>query len=569
VSLLSGCNLGLQPRGVDSGSSSGADNTANAGANTWLEWPKSSTLQDQETATTTRQGRCYRMGGIFVPCEGYGPSGSSGLVKDPVSGEKVVADVGPGLDEYTWDTINIDVPIRRYVGDIDRAVLAGTLSANAILKLAVYDVDSTEPCPEVDELFLNGHKLDNLTGQDDKWTLFQQGGISVKYLNFPTTPGKTAHNTITIKVNTKGCKENYATTVDWAKISFEAGPVVVLVHGINPTGHDWDSFHARLTSKGIVSDKSILLPYADFDKQGMRDPIMCDTPRYTSVTTNATQIINNLKRIATEYGTGNLTLVGHSKGGMDSKAAIFTIQNTPPSIVVGSTGATPVKEPLTIQSLVTINTPHLGTPAGDLGIELTLEQNHLIKEDEFDRLLGNPADFFQSFMQAQITSKLLGKNHVCDLTVARATKINSDYPIDFLHTFGTITDIAASPPNITSFDTEDLGDGNSQRGLDVWQRLYKFVGTTQYLTLDPIIDPITGRSLFSVIRVPKPPNVFETNDVLVTRTSARGSGIPLVIDGQPGIHHIEVINDLYVQALLPRLALQDPSGTHGVNWRKQ
>jgi hypothetical protein len=572
VSLLSGCNLGLQPRGVETPSSStGAESSVSAGANTWLEWPKSSTEE-----SLSPQLRCHHRPffGERDPCDvETGSTARSTFPKDPMSSEKVVVDVGSGLDSASIDLIEFDIPIRRYVGDVNKARNIGTLSQTAIVKLAAWDVDSFAQCPEVDEVFLNGHNIGTLQGTSNTWAMTNLS-IPIQYINFPAIPGTIGHNSLKIKINTNQCLKYFSTEIDWAKITFEAGPVVVFVHGINPSGNDWNSFKAKMDSEGIVSDSSIQLPYDDFDKQGMRDPIMCNSAKYDSVKKNQTDIIDNLKRIAIRYGTGDLTMVGHSKGGMDGKAAIFKLKNSPPSIIVGNTGVTSVQEPITIQSLVTINTPHLGTPAGDLGIESTLEDNHLIKQTdlnqtEFDRLLGKPSGWSQPLIQVKIVGTLLSKNHVCDLTVARATNINSNYPVDFSHAFGTITDIAISPPNLTSLDTDNIGDSNSSYGLDVWQRLYNFVATTQYLKLDRIIDPITGRSLFSVTRVPKPPHVFETNDVLVTRTSARGSGIPLVIDGWLGIHHTEVIEDPYVQALILRLALKAPSGTDGVNWRKQ
>jgi pimeloyl-ACP methyl ester carboxylesterase len=574
VSLLSGCNLGLQPRGVEPlPSSTGAESTAGAGANTWLEWPKSSPTEESVAlgVITPRRYECYH-GGNFCPDSKPPLRNSSGISFQHLSGEEVLVDVADGTDgyggtdQYTTE-INIDIPMKRYVGlteYFDQAFLSGTLSRNALLEFPIFDIDPpSSSCSEVAEVFLNNHRLGIAIGSPDAWKL-NKFIVPIQNINFPATPGDVAHNSFRINVNSRDCQdERWSAAVDWVKLSFKAGPVVVFVHGINSEGDTWIEFKNKVTVKGIVSDNSITLPYDDFDKNAFRDTRMCDDEKYTSTTVNAAKVAGALKGIAQKYGTGDLALVTHSKGGMDSKAAILLF-NPFPDIEVGNTGKSIVKETLSIQSLITINTPHLGTPAADLGILKVLEENLLTKPGEFDNILGKPKGSLwggiQAVAQWAALNKLLSKNYLCDLTTKKATIFNAGNPI-LVHKFGTNTDAPSSPPYLTLGDITDFGTSFSTLGLDVMQRLYEYVGNTQNLEFHR-----NFRGLYTVLWNTNAK--FSSNDILVTRSSAEGSGIPFVVNQKTGVHHTRVIQRVSDSNNVPDTVIRAAlTGTYGVDWR--
>lgn len=113
-------------------------------------------------------------------------------------------------------------------------------------------------------------------------------------------------------------------------------------------------------------------------------------------------------------------------------------------------------------------------------------------------------------------------------------------------------------PVLSSGDTANFGIPGSQLALDVWQRLYKYVGNTYKLAL--VTMPATG--LYSPIAANRS---FESNDILVSRSSAIDSGIFMVADHSLGIHHTEVVDRQDIQDIIITKAL---TNTSGVDWRK-
>jgi hypothetical protein len=570
VSLLSGCNLGLQPRGVEPlPSSTGAESSASAGVNTWLEWPTSSfDPVSPDNQPTPRRQWCQ---GIKHPynCDS-GSKKSTPFDFYPVNSENVVTDHGTGTDTtISSGSLTINVPIRRFVGYKpyqQKSLNNNTLSQKATIQLSVFTPDSTPSgCIGIDMWSINGYPLPAIPraikDSNVNWHLIE-ATIPIQSINFPLYPGVSADNLIQIDANINNCV-GWDIEVDWAKISFGAGPVVVFVHGINAEGSDWNKFNNYLMSSGIVSENSITLSYAPFDKSALRRPDMCTYAQFTSTKINALGIVDKSAKIAELYGTGELVLVGHSKGGMDSKLAIGIASSSKSKIEVGTTGSEKVTETLAFKNLVTINTPHLGTPAADLGILKTLEENKLSNKGEFDTILGPPkgslGGSIQIFAQQQVLGALLSGNFVCDLTTDKATKFDKNNPPYSYgkNIFGTNTDAALAPPYLSIVDVRNFKKVTSIAALDVFQRLYEYVGKTQMLKFT--IDPKTG--LYTAGK-PIPKN-FESNDILVSRTSAAGSGIPFVADQDRGIHHTAVIDDDFIQEKITLAAIK---GTNGVDW---
>jgi pimeloyl-ACP methyl ester carboxylesterase len=504
-------------------------------------------------------------GGIHY-CDSNGPQ--SGISYDPVSSKHVVvnSDGARGLDVLrNIGSLDIKVPIRRYVGaDLIKASSTNidTLSKMATLSFVVH-TPKNPSCRGVDNVYLNGLSLGPVTGMHSGRTSTDTDGswkewkieVPINKLKFPVSPGEVGNNFFSIDTNVQQCSD-WNVIVDWVKIDFKAGPVVVFVHGINSDGGSWQTFHDYLSDIGVVSDNSITLTYADFNKQALRRPELCATDQFTSTGRNSSYVIANLMLISHLYGTGELTLVAHSKGGMDSKAAIKKL-DTRFTTPVGSRENVAAQENLSIQSLVTINTPHLGTPAADLGILKVLEENSLTKGGEFGDILGSAATPMQYLYQAGALNYLLGKNYLCDLTTEKGVLLNSQSAMPS-NSFGTNTNAASSSQTINWFDAVNFGPAPSFLALDVVQRLYFYMGSTKKISFYRDV----GSGLYTAL--PYYNTSFEPNDILVSQTSAKGLGIPMVIDAARGLHHTSVVQNRSVQELIKDKALQ---GAFGVDWR--
>lgn len=475
----------------------------------------------------------------------------------------VVGDTTGNADNYTGGTITINIPIRRYVGNVDRALSNKTLSSSTQVSFPVFDVDEKAPgCAERDTAYLNGQLLGDVHGDNDIWQM-QTFNIDTRKLNFPRTPGETAHNTFTLQVDTGGC-EQWLASVDWVALKFKAAAPVVMVHGILSKGSVWDGAKAFFESKGLVADDSITLQYNDLDKDAITSPRSCKLSQFNTVTRNSRQLINEFKRIAQLYGTDELNIIGHSKGGIDSKAAIQKVAKSHTLVSLGEMNGQPVEAPLKFNSLITLNTPHLGAPAADLGVLKVLEDNKLARDGNFKDLIGVSTGLPFHPINSKIVRTLLSKDHLCDLTTQRATVLNDKYPID-IPVFATGTEAAAHPNadhSLPATDTSDMAPG-AALAAGTLEKLYRYTGTNRSLTYHRI----TVSNWFGVKR-----EVFEAdrvdgdwipNDVIVTTESAAGSNLPMVINGLEGQNHTRVNRP---GPVIDRVTQEAFNGAYGVKW---
>jgi pimeloyl-ACP methyl ester carboxylesterase len=231
------------------------------------------------------------------------------------------------------------------MGDVKKLVQSGVLKAEATLRLPVYDIDVNGypgyP-PEVDNISFNGHQLspNALTGDNGIWklNLFK---IPVEWINFPSDPGAggtptPVENTITINIDTaSGSDENWCMSVDWVELKLDISAVpVVFIHGINSNGNTWGTSQLRnqVNELGLPNSGTEV----NLGEGG-------------SYESRLPTLAGNINGYKNRWGVKQLTLVGHSRGGLDSRTYL------------ASPGGTE-----SIAQVIQIATPNAGSPFADL-----------------------------------------------------------------------------------------------------------------------------------------------------------------------------------------------------------
>lgn len=99
-----------------------------------------------------------------------------------------------------------------------------------------------------------------------------------------------------------------------ASLDFFAQAPIVLVHGINDTpANCWHDFVDEVSRAGFIGDTEV-----DFAGLSDKPGLDGDPPTYNgSVVDDVARIQLRLARILEDYGTSDVHLIGHSKGGLD------------------------------------------------------------------------------------------------------------------------------------------------------------------------------------------------------------------------------------------------------------
>lgn len=282
-----------------------------------------------------------------------------------------VTDAAPDLDTgcvfRNFGSIDFDVEVTRAVvmsaddlnadGTLKNAqamIDAGVLGPKAFLTMPAFDVDVAGAPgfpPEVDKISFNGEEIGELEGINNKWVM-NTFDIPIGKVRFPA-PGTSGApqgvaNTVRIDIDTASdpSEFNWCTSIDWGALRFKATSPVVLLHGMganprsDPVYNSFDSFAfaADLESRFLLVDKD----------QGLFPG---------SFALNASEVLPDaLKEIATRFGVDSLHLVGHSQGGIDSRAYLAL---NDPRIAEDGTG-------FEIVSLTSLAAPHDGTVLADV-----------------------------------------------------------------------------------------------------------------------------------------------------------------------------------------------------------
>jgi len=161
--------------------------------------------------------------------------------------------------------------------------------------------------------------------------------------------GSTGANAFKLVVSALGCNPGAAAanaTLTSATVDFFAEAPVVLVHGINDDqANCWQSYAPFLTSAGFIADMNVSFVGLADKGAGCNGSVVQDVGR----------IQQRLARLVHDYGTADVHLVGHSKGGLD--LVNFLVSDYPAMKSAGT---------LRVLSLQTLSSPHGGSVEADI-----------------------------------------------------------------------------------------------------------------------------------------------------------------------------------------------------------
>lgn len=288
-------------------------------------------------------------------------SGSSPYIPPTSTDEVFVADQGWHLDQYLFRNnvpggklvfyINLD----RYYSDqmhfdsngyLDNAadlINKHILPETATLKLVVYDVDHDSsydgnsdgvPDPEVDHVYVNDHLVVDASGQaikltsgNNTWSTWTTN-IPIEWLRFPQQKGSDTSkpapvaNKIAIDIDTT-TPGYWAVECDWGSLEIKT-PVrpVLLVHGFQPDGTSepeqyWADWLGWLND-AMTPAKTVRLG------------------GWSSYEDNAQIMAGVVPGFKSEYGVDKIYIVGHSKGGLDSRAYLANHNDVAKLAQIGS-----------------------------------------------------------------------------------------------------------------------------------------------------------------------------------------------------------------------------------------
>ena len=262
-------------------------------------------------------------------CDNEG--GFSGFEPPVQDDTTFVTDVGEGLDTgCTYGTDNsghslvIAIAITRVVGDVTSLRSKDLISDSVTIELPTYDINFAEG--ERDSLYFNDHAVPGpyLQGESCKW-IKNTFKVPIEWVNFPSVhqgdlPPIPALNYIRIAIDTANpCRCIWCTAIDWVSIRFSVVPPVVLVHGWPALRDIWGgTWTTELTSRGIPFDKDLPLKF---------DP---------SIASGAAEVRRRVQRDLTRWGVRKVTLVGHSKGGIDARHYAETANDVDRVIQIGA-----------------------------------------------------------------------------------------------------------------------------------------------------------------------------------------------------------------------------------------
>ena len=279
-------------------------------------------------------------------------------------------DTAPGLDTGCTfrggGPLTFDIPVTRYVGDVQKLLASGAIKATATLRMPAFDVDfKGYPPPERDRVSINGHVVPGewLSGDDGVWKL-NAWDIPVEWINFPAPGDPKSHpalNSVRIDIDTASSRESWCTAIDWASLSIEVTRPQLLVHGILSHASTWSGIWTTgLANRGIPYEAIDLSPGG----------IGLD-----SIADNANDIANKVSELKTRWGVGKLNIVAHSKGGLDSRHFAETNDSIFRLTQVGTPNAgSPLADYIQAGSIYFFglgNTIRINRLAGPAGYQLT------------------------------------------------------------------------------------------------------------------------------------------------------------------------------------------------------
>ena len=226
--------------------------------------------------------------------------------------------------------------------------------------------------PERDRIKFNGVEINRvgaiepyLIGKNNLWIQNEfiiPLRVPVQIIKFPDkVPMRRTNaskNTITIDIDQDnignihyGTDQFWCTSVDWAALTVEAMPPVILIQGNGRPASFWDKrgFTQILKDNGIPYDNSLVLPH-------------------NTVPVNGTLLNTEIPQAAKRMGAQNIQLVAHSKGGLDAREFLGSYYPALES-----------RKELKVHSLITLSTPHKGSVGADYINVIKITQNAILE----------------------------------------------------------------------------------------------------------------------------------------------------------------------------------------------
>lgn len=398
-----------------------------------------------------------------------------------------------------------------------------------------------------------------------------------------------AWNMIILKTNFTSLKDGEKTLVSEAKnwihwrfdseLSYKAVAPIFLVHGTDAQSDTWmapagDSFVDFFTSRwGTTEDKAYPGPWS-YD-------INLGTALHgnDTINENAKQLGDRLNSLMAWFGAKYCHLIGHSKGGSDSRQFLEYLNN---GFFKSPTPHPFLDKPFRVLSLTTLGTPHGGTVLADIGYQNALAMQSPFEDvssynpnlryvaglDWVVRLVGgtfgpegiNPAR--EGALFDQQTWQMMGDRWYKDKTAAYLTDKNNK-----VHFYCIRGDADADGNKwISNIEGHTLMPGAANTVTQSGTAMYRALGNNQSVSVVERLSIPTLSSPFRVITlllIPNPAPAFIPND-LVSATALGPKAIPLEVSpfavAKPGFqsnylgkNHSEVKSVLAARKILERI----------------
>ena len=436
-------------------------------------------------------------------------SGSSPFSPSDEEDTLFAVDSGSGLDTGCTfrggGPLRIKLKVKRVVGQVggdgyltdpSGLIARGLISPKAKIVLPVFDIDVNGAPgfpPEVDRVFFNGHDLGTLTGDNNIWKL-NSFEIPIEWVKFPSrgsggaapTP---AENDIQINIDeASGSAENWCMSVDWVQLQFKAIAPILLVHGTNANSTSWDpDFTAFFGDSGAPWTNDINL-----------------TPN-GSILGNGVELSNRVRQLAAGFGAKKVNLIGHSKGGLDTRA--YLNNNYRPDEVK-------------VLSVYTLGTPHRGTIVSDIIVARRTTVDPESGDADIRYLMDHDYSFLSTPQPPAINNQMTGA----------MANFNATYPsvpsdIRFynyggdadLNNNGQISAVEARPLIESSFVPDAMLAAAATA-------MYRALGRIASISITPGTRGPWGLNQFTSIEVAATNATFHENDLVTSVPSARAPG---------------------------------------------
>ena len=255
--------------------------------------------------------------------------------------------ISTALGQDFSDFIEIPVTFDRYFGssiDIANAITAGLMEANSGFSLEIFDLGEGETAT----LEINGSEVGSIDGSNNgkgRWVT-RTVSIPINALNLPAVLGTSDTKPSTINNLTIRLNQGQA-QIAWVDVEISAVRPVVFVHGwTGSSATTWADWTKNIYDVLTPSNTTNPLNYSEgaFSLLGIPNySVTLEPCGYRS--SNAMLLGSSIMEIRNIFGVDKVNLVGHSKGGLDSRSLIE--------------GPTNHKE--FVEQLFTVGTPHQGS----------------------------------------------------------------------------------------------------------------------------------------------------------------------------------------------------------------